>query len=302
MTLLSGFLKPLVPPLVLDLVNGFRNRTFIGPFQDWESARSASRCDYSRLLEDVKQSLLKVVQGEAACVVDSVSLSEAQYNWPLLAMLLKAANDNAGSLRVLDFGGSLGTVYFQNRKLLRGLNRLSWCVLEQPSFVEAGRELFQNEELSFHRSDECAGVEAADLILVSGVLQYLEDPFSVLKELFHKSARYVVVDRTPFILSAKRDLLTVQKLPKHMHEAGFPHWFFSKRNFLEFCTAQGYDLIAEFEGYKCLPANVKDSAYCGFVFERSGMAGAVMPAAEAGQADVAKAAPAAGRGGEYGQF
>jgi putative methyltransferase (TIGR04325 family) len=269
MDTLARYLKPLLPPLLLDALNGFRNRHFSGDYRSWEDAEKDARGDYSEVLEDVKNALLKVKNGEAAFETDSVLFHEPQYNWPLLAILQKAANCREGSLGVLDFGGSLGTVYFQNRGFLSHLQKLRWCIVEQPSYVEVGRKFFQDEELSFHHSiAECVGSTPIDLVLVSGVLQLLREPYRIIEELLEKSAVHVVVDRTPFILTGDRDLLTVQTLPKALHHASFPHWFLNKEKFLKTFQRHGYRLVSEFDAYKCRNANIADTAYCGFYFRK----------------------------------
>ena len=58
----------------------------------------------------------KVKNGEAVYERDSVLFDEIQYSWGLLAGLEKAALEHDGKLCVLDFGGSLGSTYYQNKQ------------------------------------------------------------------------------------------------------------------------------------------------------------------------------------------
>ena len=50
-------------------------------------------------------------------------------------------------VNILDFGGSLGSSYFQNRKLLEGIP-VEWNVVEQANFVDYGRR--EVPEINFH--------------------------------------------------------------------------------------------------------------------------------------------------------
>ena len=78
---------------------------------------------------------------------DGVVFDQPDYNFPLLACLLRVATESGNRLRVLDFGGSLGSTYFQCRPFLGGVSELRWTVVEQPQFVECGRREFEDGEV-----------------------------------------------------------------------------------------------------------------------------------------------------------
>ena len=82
---------------------------------------------------------MTVVDGRAAYERDSVLFEEVEYVWPLLASLMWVGARHLGSLNVLDFGGSLGSTYFQNRIFLATLPSVRWNIVEQPRHVEVGR-------------------------------------------------------------------------------------------------------------------------------------------------------------------
>jgi len=129
---------------------------------------------------------------------------------------------------VLDFGGSLGTSYHQCRGFLSGLKSLRWSIVEQPKFVECGRESFETEELKFYYDiDEALISEKPDVVLLSGVLEYIERPYDLLKEIATRNFQYIILDRTP-VVGLESDILTVQKVPKEIYEASYPCWFLSE--------------------------------------------------------------------------
>src|SRR5690348_7188183 len=92
---------------------------FEGDYASWADAKRASTgYDSAKIFERVRDAALKVKQGEAAFERDSVCFYEEEYRWPSLACLLAIAAERQGHLRVLDLGGSLGSYYYQHRKLL----------------------------------------------------------------------------------------------------------------------------------------------------------------------------------------
>src|SRR3954462_15124415 len=111
-----------------------------GHYKNWQEALSLTKgYDASAILEKVKSAVLKVKNGEAVYERDSVLFDKIEYSWPLLSALLWIALKKINELSVVDFGGSLGSSYFQNKMYLRTLKKLRWNVVEQKNFVEAGQ-------------------------------------------------------------------------------------------------------------------------------------------------------------------
>src|SRR5271168_4027066 len=125
--------------------------SFHGDYKSWEEASAHSTgYDAAVILEKTRAALMKVRDGEAAYERDSVLFDRIQHSFPVLAGLLRAAQARGGRLCVVDFGGSLGTVYFQSREFLAPVKSLEWLVIEQPSYVACGRKDFEPEQLHFY--------------------------------------------------------------------------------------------------------------------------------------------------------
>jgi putative methyltransferase (TIGR04325 family) len=218
------------------MVRRFRGR--FGSFRDcttWEEARKASTgYDTDLILNKVRDSLLKVKSGEAVYERDSVLFDEIQYSWPLLAGLLWIATQKGNRLSLVDFGGSLGSTYYQNRKFLAHLKELRWSIVEQKRFVECGKREFETEHLKFYEDlDKCFRENRPDAILFSSSLQYLEKPYAVLEKIKSLGFEFILFDRTP-LLDKGGDRITVQKVPPAIYEASYPAWFFNRGKFLDF--------------------------------------------------------------------
>jgi putative methyltransferase (TIGR04325 family) len=198
-----------------------------GNYASWKAASEASSgYNSSEILQKVLSATKEIKNGTAVYERDSVLFDRIEYSWPLLSCLLWITAKNGGSLHVLDFGGSLGSSYFQNRKFLEDAGVIRWSVVEQTSFVEVGQKEIANETLSFHSSIsqviETKGVP--DVLLMSCVLPYLENPYNFILEITNYNIPYIIIDNTFFNYS-KGDRLTVQKVPPAIYDASYPSWF-----------------------------------------------------------------------------
>lgn len=228
-----------------------KHEWFTGNYQSFEDARQ--RCtgyDAPTILEKVKAAMLKVQHGEAAFERDSVLFDKAEYSLPLLSALLYVASSSGNRLNVLDFGGSLGSTYFQNRKFLDKILSVNWSIVEQPHFVDCGRQLFETSELHFfHSLKECMAAMNPNAILLSSVLPYLPKPYMTLEEIMMETYDYIIIDRTPFFEADLPDRLTIEHVPEQIYRAEYPAWFFNWNKFNSFMTKK-YLLFERFDSWE----------------------------------------------------
>ena len=243
------FLKNLVPPAVLRAARGAAGGPygFFGDYKSWADALCDSK-GYADpdIVGKVLAATMKVENGEAAYERDSVLFDAPQYSWPVLAALLWAASVNGNRLFVMDFGGSLGSSYRQNRYFLSHVDPLTWNVVEQAGCVEAGKRHFEDERLRFYPSiADCLADNTPDVALLSSVVQYLPEPHALLDDIVRRGFRTIIVDRTPLV-EGVRDRLTVQKVPPSIYDASYPAWFLERGRFLSHFR-DGYEPAAEFD-------------------------------------------------------
>ncbi|UJS18593.1 MAG: methyltransferase, TIGR04325 family [Candidatus Jettenia sp.] len=260
-------IKDLIPPLLLRIYQRTTiNYGFFGNYSSWDEAKKVSTgYDSDLILDKIRDSMLKIKTGEAVFERDSVVFNTIQYSWPLLAGLLWIASKNDNKLSIIDFGGSLGSTYFQCKNFLSNLDDLKWSIVEQSKFVTCGKEMFEGEQLRFfYDLESCQAQVRANVILLSAVLQYVENPYSFLEKIINMDFKYILFDRTPFLEKGK-DRITIQKVPPCIYTASYPAWFFSKEKFLDLFSER-YKLIAEFDAHD--KANIP-SVFKGFIFERA---------------------------------
>lgn len=234
-----------------------RHPGFSGNYVSWDDAvRDSTGYDTTTILGKVRDSLLKVKRGEAAYERDSVLFDRIEHPFPLLAFLLRIAVENGNSLRLVDFGGSLGTTYFQTRGFLSVLKEIHWAIVEQPHFVACGKEMFADGHLSFHDSITAAqAATGATTALLSGVIGYVPKPEAIIDEILAGNFRWVIFDRTAFI-DAPKSRIVVQTVPASIYNASYPARLFNRLDLLS--RFQGrFDIITNFGSY-CDPIEYID--------------------------------------------
>ena len=253
---LKQAVKWLLPPIVLlPFRPGFRN-TPDGPpswhrgnYPDCKSAVAGAKgYQASNILDIQRRAVRKVRDGQAVYERDSVIFDKIEYFFPALAALLYTASRNDGSLSVLDFGGALGSTYYQNRHMLSHLKSLRWHVVEQPHFVAAGQAEFENSHLRFLPSIEQSwAVSPPDVVLLSGVLQYLEDPFALLGDIADRKPPFILIDRTP-VLDEGGERIVVQTVPPVIYSGSYACRLFAP-GALEAALEPFYDVVFDFEAH-----------------------------------------------------
>lgn len=244
---LRATLKPWIPPALMTarrrwLGHGLR---FAGRPTDWaEAERMSNGYAADLILQRVIDATRAVLAGRARFERDSVLFDTPDLPHALLSALMRAGALNGGHLDVIDFGGSLGSTYRQCRPFLEGVVSVRWWVVEQAAFVAAGLAEFTTQELHFaHSMAEIPPLEHA-IILASSVLQYLEDPGSVLDEFALVPARHLVIDRTP-LSDTFSDRLCLQHVPASIYQASYPCWIFARQRLIERLTRH-WRIVSDF--------------------------------------------------------
>ena len=259
-------LKSLLPPILVGMARRLRRPPpvrFGGEFPSWDAAQAQTTgYDAQAITERLLDATRRVVAGEAIYERDSVLFDHIEYSWPALASLLLVAQQR-GSLRVVDFGGSLGSSWRQNRRYLQRLRApLAWHVVEQEHIVALGAREFSDQTLRFFRSIPEAAAEGVDVMLFASSLCYVEDPWRHLREARETPANFLIVDRLPTIAGA-RDRISVQYVGAPIYEASYPIRCFGRDSLPELFS--GWRLI---ESWDCDLQPDSHSRCQGFFLER----------------------------------
>jgi putative methyltransferase (TIGR04325 family) len=260
---IKAIFKIILPNQIIRFITGWFYG-WHGNFSTWEEAKKVSSgYDSQLILDKVLTSTLKVRDGLAKYERDSVLYNDNNYSFPVITGLLWIALQKNNKINILDFGGALGSTYFQNKKFIDSIEVVNWCIVEQPNYVNAGLQNLQTERLHFFPSiDDCLNRYAIDIVLFSSVLQYLENPFELLEYFSLRQTEFIIIDRTPFLEGDNR--ITVQKVHPSIYKSTYPCWFFNKKRFLSYLESN-YKMILEYDALD--KANIK-SEFKGFLFQR----------------------------------
>jgi putative methyltransferase (TIGR04325 family) len=218
---------------------------FFGDLDSWEAAKRAAspyRTNIPRL---------------AKLSEDMRSGGEPSGTFSALAVGLLLAE---GELRVLDFGGSLGHMYFRSVRSF-GEHIRSWHVVELPDAVAAGRERFEDERLRFFTDLEAATESKPNVVLCGGVLQYLDDPYSTIHRMTALRPDVIVFDRTP--LYPERERFMIQKTWPHLGGDVLPVRILSAAR----AAPAGYSIFLEHYIDGCAP-DATDARYVAQLWRR----------------------------------
>ncbi len=267
-------LKYLIPDKIKTQVKAVlwpnNNTWWKGNYSSWDKALELCTGYNDKLiLQKVKEAVLKVKKGEALYERDSVVFNEPYTFEPLVNALTDSIKNN--KLHVVDFGGSLGSTYFQYRSAFNNINDLKWAVVEQNNYVETGKAHIAEGALQFYATvNEALEQQKPQVLLLSSVLPYLKDPFMVIQDLLQFKFETIIIDRTNFI-EGKNHRLTVQQVPKEIYEASYPCWFFNEHKLLS-RFLKDYDIVNEFNNDFPPPERLgRNIAYWkGFYLKRKG--------------------------------
>ncbi|MDZ4716526.1 MAG: methyltransferase, TIGR04325 family [Cytophagales bacterium] len=261
--------KDFIPPIVSRLKNRLLPSKYgwSGSYTTWQEAqKQSSGYQQVEIVQKVIEAANEVKRGRAAYERDSVLFDSIQYSWPLLAGLMLTAAKSGGRLSVLDFGGSLGSTYFQNRKFLSSLPSVHWNIVEQEEFVSAGKN-FEDQTLKFYPEiSACVREQKPNVFLFSCVLQYLESPYNLISSVLDFQPDAIIIDNMPFTTGSQR--LTVQRVPPTIYEASYPCWILNKKDFIN-AFRPSFELVENFESPLSIPLDGKMVPYEGFIFRKS---------------------------------
>lgn len=217
---------------------------FHGDFSTWAEAKVRTKgyedqTGFDRVVEAARA----VRAGRAVWDRDGMPFNEPELHHPLLQALNVVASENGGRLELVDFGGALGSTWWQHRQALAGVV-VSWRIVEQAALVDAGRREFTAGPLSFHTTlSEALAARHVQVLLLSGVLSYLEAPHALLADVIDQGIPHVILDRTPLV-TGDRDRLVVQSTPPELGGGSYPCWLFERERLLAPLRAH-YELVAE---------------------------------------------------------
>lgn len=230
--------------LILKQLSG-KGGYFTGPYNTWEEAKKkATGYDAQDIIDSVRQAALAQKQNNTF-VRDSVELEKPDHSYPLLTALLSLLL-NKPDINIIDFGGGLGSTYYNCKKFITSEKfRVIWHIIEQSNFVKIGQQDHQTESLLFFDAIEHIKCDI-DMLILSSVLQYLPNASELIKQIKEKKYPYIFIDRLASHISMHQaTTIMVEHVPTYVYKASYPCRIFNYDDLLNAFTDQ-YDVVSEF--------------------------------------------------------
>ena len=146
-------------------------------------------------------------------------------------------------MRVFDFGGNIGVLYYSFQKHWKLPEHLTWTVCDMPAIVAAGRKrAAEREAPGLEFTTDFRDAANADVLLTSGTLQCVEDDFApMLKSLGAAKPPHVLINRVP--MWNRPELVSLQDLGPVI----YPYRIFDRSQFLGSLEATGYTVRDKWE-------------------------------------------------------
>ncbi len=174
------------------------------------------------------------------------------------------------NLKLFDFGGSVGNLYYSYSPYLRELESVEWTVFEIPNVVETGREIATERKAAGLRFvDSVESFRSEEILLVSGAFHYWEQDIPAFLQHFGEAPRHIIINRSP-VHEVQPSFITVQGTPS----CAFPCKVWNSGELLSGFAACGYQLNDRWRAWELsvnrplLPA-FSVPYYSGFYFSKA---------------------------------
>jgi len=157
-------------------------------------------------------------------------------DYAVLYWLLKIG---AGDLRIFDFGGNIGNLYYSYSSHLNSAQSVRWTVFDIPNVLEEGKRIA--EERGAHGLRFTSSLQVAsdcNVLLVSGAFHYWEKGVQAFLNQFANPPEHVILNRTP-VHDRKLSFVTVQRTK----ECAFPCIVRNSAELVADFNAKGYAMI-----------------------------------------------------------
>jgi putative methyltransferase (TIGR04325 family) len=159
---------------------------------------------------------------------DYLNSREVEFSCALMRAEIGSNNDK---VKVADFGGGNGYMAITARRILPWVE-WEWTVYESSVIASAYSEFENDANIRWRHNENSIFIDEFDVGLISCTLQYLIDPWIVLKNLALKS-KYIIIMRIPFV-DSNDHIITRQTFNEGLHhevKGSWPAWFFSRSKF-----------------------------------------------------------------------
>ena len=256
---LQALLRPFVPPIAAELVNGWRRRFGARGKPEWEYVPDgwlAAQRDVAikgwnvaAVLDAYKAKWPMFVKsleggqpfGISPEAIDLSTFDLAAHNTMMsYGYALALAARNTQRLTMLDWGGGIGHYYLISRALIPGLT-IDYTCKDLPLLATYGQSLFPDAR--FCTDDTCLD-RRYDFVLASSSLQYSPEWQTTLRNLAAVS-EYLFVTLLPTVTTSP-SYVFVQRPYRYGYDTEYLGWCLNRSDVLHCALDAGVELVREF--------------------------------------------------------
>ena len=180
-------------------------------------------------MEQYTRTAVEALRGDRARVAPNVP----QYH-ALLSMLVASSRP----ARVLDFGGGMGVGFANVRRSIAAEMPLEYLIVDNRESCERGRRLLRDFPSVRFMSELPRDVESVDVMVLSGVLQFVEEYENLLNDLSALKPSHWLFTFVP-----AGDVPTFVSAQLNVPGSVLAVWFFNLDELVQKIEALGYRLI-----------------------------------------------------------
>jgi putative methyltransferase (TIGR04325 family) len=118
---------------------------------------------------------------------------------------------DAERLRIFDYGGNVGNLYYSYMPYLKSQRTVEWTVFDIPSVVEKGKTIAaKNNASGLTFANSASSISRPHVLLLSGAFHYWEGSVQGFLEQFAGAPEYIFVNRSP-VHETRQSFVTVQR-------------------------------------------------------------------------------------------
>ena len=176
----------------------------------------------------------------------------------------------SGNVRLFDYGGNMGNVFYSCIGYLEPLG-VTWTVYDLPLVIEIARQMASQRAGPLpHFTTSITDAAGANVLLVSGSFHFWEKSTVEFLDQFPQLPEHVFVNRSPFYERDRQSVVSMQST----YDFAFPIVVRSVSELIGGFTSRGYKLIDRWaapEYSHVTPFFPEDSvhSYSGFYFRRT---------------------------------
>jgi putative methyltransferase (TIGR04325 family) len=233
-----------------------------GNYRTWEQALKFSKGYNDNIIfEKTVESLEKVLLKQAIFERDSFMFYKESYDETLL-LIFKKIKKKIKKIYLCDYGGSLGSLYFQHRSLFKS-NLIDWNVVEQKHYVKYANNKIDIKNLYFYDNLNFLSKKRINVVLFSSSLQYLKYPYQILDKMIKRKISNIIIHRSPFMKN--NEIIKIQHVPKHIYDSSYPIRILNINKICNKLKKAGYKINSQYK----LNEEIDGYFYKTFYFEKT---------------------------------